>query len=122
MTRLFECQRCGACCQGESTVSLSPEKIEEIAEFLNLSKEELFHKYLIKKGKNRIEMKTKNGACIFYDRKRKSCQIHPVKPEKCKEWPFPPSIFTDKKNFLIIQNSCQGLKKLSYEDLKTTKS
>lgn len=121
MTQIFECQKCGACCQGESTVSLSQEEIEELAKFLNLSKKELFQKYLIQRCKNRIEMKIKKGACIFYDKKRKLCLIHPVKPIKCKEWPFPPTIFADKENFLIIQNFCPGLKKLSFEDLKDQK-
>ncbi len=122
MMIVFECKRCGACCKGESTVSLSAEEITRIARYLNITKEELFKRYLVQKGRNRIEMQVKDKYCIFFDRTRKLCTIHPVKPERCKEWPFPPSIFKDEENFLIIQGFCPGLERLSFEDLKRIKT
>lgn len=120
--KIFECKRCGACCAGESTVSLSSEEIQSIAQFLNTSQEEFLKKYTVFKGKTRIEMKTLNGYCIFFDFSKKICKIHPVKPLKCKEWPFPPAIFEDEENFKIIQNFCEGLKNFAWEEIKLFKN
>ncbi|MGB9761380.1 MAG: YkgJ family cysteine cluster protein [Caldimicrobium thiodismutans] len=117
----FHCKRCGFCCKGNSTVGLSEEEIQRIADFLGFSKEEFLEKYTLKKGTKRVEMKIKDGYCIFYDKKRKRCKIHPVKPEKCKEWPFTPAIFQDEENFLIIKSSCLGLEEFTFEDITNLK-
>jgi len=118
----FECKRCGYCCKGESTVSLSKRDISRISQFLNLSEEDFLKLYTVKKGIFRIEMKVKDGFCIFFDKEKNLCKIHPVKPEKCKEWPLVSAIFEDEENFKIIQNSCLGLKELNWEKLKSFKN
>lgn len=119
---MFECKRCGFCCQGESTISLSEKEIIKIAEFLKLSKTEFLEKYTVKKGKFRTELKVKNGFCIFFDKKEKICKIHPAKPEKCKEWPLVSSIFKDKDSFKIIKSFCPALRDFSWEQLKFFKN
>lgn len=115
----FVCKRCGACCQGQSTVSLGQEEVLNIANFLGLSVEKFLEDYTVKKGKNRLEMKVVNNHCIFFDEKNKVCLIHPVKPKRCKEWPFPKAIWKDEENFRIIKESCLGLSEFSYESLKS---
>ena len=115
--RKFVCKRCGFCCKGESTVSLSEKEIQRIAEYLGLLREEFLEKYTVKKGEKRIEMKVKEGYCIFYDRVKRLCRIHPVKPEKCKEWPLVSALFRDEENFLIIKESCLGLKDFTFTDI-----
>ncbi|HAA84122.1 MAG: Uncharacterized protein XD42_0693 [Thermodesulfobacterium sp. 37_54] len=106
----FTCQRCGACCQGESTVSLTQEEILRIAQFLNLSEEVFREKYTVKVGKHRVEMKTKDGYCIFFDKKEKLCRIHPVKPKKCKEWPLIEALSKDPSTLETLKNYCMGIK------------
>lgn len=118
----FVCKRCGNCCKGESTVSLSPEERDRIAEFLGLPLEEFLERFAEPRGGNRVEMKTKDGYCIFYNSQKGLCSIHPVKPEKCKEWPFPEIIFTDEENFQIIKSSCKGLEKFSFSDIQQVKN
>ncbi len=103
-------------------MSLSEEEIQRISKYLGLSEKKFLEDYTIKKGEKRIEMKVKEGYCIFFDKEKGLCKIHPVKPGKCKEWPFPPVIFKDKENFLIIKESCLGLKEFSLEDLKNLRS
>lgn len=117
MKKVFECKRCGACCHGESTVSLSEEEILRISKFLRMPIQKFVEEYIVVKGKTRKEMRTKEGYCIFFDKKNRLCKIHPVKPERCKEWPLLSIIFKDKDNFKIIQQSCEGLKSISFEDL-----
>lgn len=120
--KTFECKRCGACCAGESTVSISSQEIQNISQFLGLSTEEFLKKYTLLKSKTRIEMKTQDGYCIFFDTVKKICKIHPVKPYKCKEWPLTPIIFEDEENFKIIKNFCQGLKNFSWKEIKLIKN
>jgi len=116
--KLFECKRCGFCCQGESTVSLTPEEQARIAHFLGLSLEEFLSLYTVRRG-SRVEMKTLNGHCIFYDEKESLCRIHPVKPFHCRQWPLHPSILKDPESFEIIRRTCPGFsKKATWQEIK----
>ncbi|OAG27076.1 YkgJ family cysteine cluster protein [Thermodesulfatator autotrophicus] len=117
--KIFECKRCGFCCQGESTVSLSPEEQQRIASFLGLSLKDFLKTYTVSRG-SRVEMKIVNGHCIFYDEEQRLCKIHPVKPFHCRRWPLHPSIFKDKENFEIIRASCPGFNETAtWEDVKS---
>ncbi len=116
--RVFECKRCGFCCQGESTVSLSSEEQHQIASFLGLTLEDFLSTYTVKRGK-RVEMKTQNGHCIFYDEEKSLCRIHPVKPQPCRQWPLHPSILKDPESFEIIRRTCPGFsEKATWEEVK----
>jgi Fe-S-cluster containining protein len=116
--KLFQCQRCGFCCQGESTVSLSPEEQKRIARYLDLSLEEFLSRYTVRRGK-RVEMKTISGHCIFYDEEESLCRIHPVKPSHCRQWPLHPSILRDEESFEIIRRTCPGFAKdATWEEIK----
>jgi len=119
--KVFRCKRCGNCCRGESTVSLSPKDILAISKFLNIPEEEFLEKFTVKKYPNRIEMKTKNGFCVFFDEKKKECKIHPVKPEMCKKWPLIPAIFEDVDTFKVISQVCEGLKDFTWKELKKSR-
>jgi len=115
---VFECAQCGHCCHGVATVSLTPEEQTRVAEFLGLTKEELFQKYLIYNG-NRVEMKIVDGHCIFYG-KDNLCKIHPVKPFHCRRWPLHPSILNDENAWLAIKADCPGFRKdATYEEVVT---
>ncbi len=114
---IFECKMCGHCCHGEATVSVSPKEQKKIAEFLNLSVEELKKRYLRPKG-NITEMKIVDGHCIFYG-KDGLCTIHPVKPIHCKRWPLHPSILGDENAWKAIKADCPGFSKdATYDEVK----
>ncbi len=118
----FKCQQCGSCCQGESTISLTSQDVQRIAYFLGLTEKEFLKKYAVIKSGGRIELKTRNGFCIFFDKDTRQCKVHPVKPEKCKEWPFVKAIFEDYDSFKIIKSSCPGLRNVTWEELKQFKN
>jgi Fe-S-cluster containining protein len=118
----FECQRCGSCCQGDSTISLTPQDIQRISNFLGISKQEFLENFAVIKSGNRVELKTVKGFCIFFDRESKTCKIHPVKPEKCREWPLVKAIFEDPETFRLLKSFCPGLKKISWEELQLFKN
>ncbi|MFP3983233.1 MAG: YkgJ family cysteine cluster protein [Desulfurivibrionaceae bacterium] len=110
---VFECQRCGYCCHGEATVSLTDLDINRMSDYLGLSHSELEKRYLRKSG-SFLEMEIVDGHCIFYE--DRGCSIHPARPWRCDQWPLHPSILTDKNNFQAIARSCPGLNAdLGYE-------
>jgi hypothetical protein len=103
---IFECQQCGYCCQGETTVSLTGDDLQRMVRYLGLPEEEVREKYLRVTG-SVIQMKIVDGHCIFYDR---GCTVHPGKPWRCSQWPLHPSILRDPGNFQAISASCPGIR------------
>ena len=102
---LFNCQRCGFCCQGETTVSLDEDDQQRMKRALGLSNEEIVSQYWKITG-NCVQMKTLNGHCIFYD---EGCTVHNARPWRCGQWPLHPSILDDEVNYWIIAESCPGI-------------
>ena len=113
VSEIFECQQCGYCCQGETTVSLDKNDQERMIRHLGMERDEVARKYWRQTG-NTIQMKIVDGHCIFYDN---GCTIHAGKPWRCTQWPLHPSILEDQGNFEIIKKSCPGInRELSYDD------
>ena len=110
---IFICQKCGYCCQGETTVSLNADDQERMIRHLGMKREEVARAYWRQTG-NTIQMKTVDGHCIFYD---KGCTIHAGKPWRCTQWPLHPSMLESRENFEIIRESCPGItRELSYDE------
>ncbi len=113
---IFTCTRCGFCCHGETTVSLSSYDQKRMAAALGLSEEEARERYWRVTG-NVVQMKVVEGHCIFYDDVLQGCSVHEGRPERCREWPLHPSMLHDHNNYLTITESCPGLnKEISYEE------
>jgi Fe-S-cluster containining protein len=110
---IFDCQQCGYCCQGETTVSLDEDDQKRMVAYLGMSREEVRRKYWRQTG-NTIQMKTIDGHCIFYDN---GCTIHEGKPWRCTQWPLHPSMLDGRENYEIIKESCPGINRdLDYEE------
>ncbi len=104
---IFECSRCGYCCQGETTVSLDEDDQKRMVAALGLSREEVVEKYWRITG-TIVQMKVVDGHCIFYN---KGCTVHKGRPWRCAQWPLHPSMVDDSNNFFTIRDSCPGIKK-----------
>ena len=115
LTDIFECTRCGYCCQGETTVSLNQEDQERMTRVLGLSDEEMRQRYWRVTG-SVVQMQTVDSHCIFYNH-RIGCTVHEGRPWRCGQWPLHPSILTDESSFNAIRNSCPGINQdLSHEE------
>ena len=113
MKQIFACQRCGYCCQGETTVSLDENDRRRMVAALGLSEDEVREKYWRVTG-NVTQMKIVDGHCIFYDN---GCTVHGGRPWRCAQWPMHPSLLTDENNFVTIKESCPGLnQQIAYEE------
>ncbi len=110
---IFQCARCGYCCQGETTVSLDANDRKRMVECLGMSKDEVREKYW-RVTENVVQMKIVDSHCIFYN---KGCMVHQGRPWRCAQWPLHPSILSDENNFKTIRESCPGInKEISYEE------
>ncbi len=110
---IFQCSRCGYCCQGETTVSLDENDRRRMVEYLGMEEDEVRENYWRVTG-NVVQMKVVDGHCIFYN---KGCTVHQGRPWRCAQWPLHPSILSDENNFKTIRESCPGInKKISYDE------
>ena len=104
---LFECRRCGDCCKGFGGTYLTGEDIEAISRYIGSNPEKFVARYCSHSGTKPVLAQRSDGYCIFWD---KTCTIHPVKPRMCRKWPFIESILVDGKNWLIMADSCPGIR------------
>ncbi|MDH5297410.1 MAG: YkgJ family cysteine cluster protein [Desulfobulbaceae bacterium] len=111
---IFQCRRCGHCCHGETTVSLTEEDLARMVDHLRLPREEVIKKYLRVTGKV-VQMQVVDGHCIFY---HQGCSIHLARPWRCRQWPLHPSILTDQANFSAIKDSCPGIRLSDYSEFE----
>jgi Fe-S-cluster containining protein len=89
----FECLGCGGCCSGpgEGYIWVSRPEIEFIADFLNISVEQLREKYLRRVGlRTTIIEQEATKDCIFLRNinGQKKCIIYEFRPSQCRNWPF----------------------------------
>ncbi len=103
---LFECRRCGDCCQGFGGTYLTAKDIEAISRYIGSRPEKFLARYCSFSGTKPVLAQRSDGYCMFWDKK---CTIHPVKPRMCRKWPFIESILADAKNWLIMADSCPGI-------------
>lgn len=115
LEEIFQCTRCGYCCQGETTVSLDADDQERMIEELGLPREEVRKKYWRVTGRV-VQMQIVDGHCIFYNEDT-GCTVHKGRPWRCGQWPLHPSMLDDENNYKTISASCPGInKELSYEE------
>ena len=113
LEEIFTCQRCGYCCQGETTVSLDEDDQRRMVQALGLSREEVRERYWRVTG-SVVQMKVVDGHCIFYDQ---GCTVHQGRPWRCAQWPLHPSMLSDQNNFETIKASCPGInQEISYQE------
>lgn len=105
-TEHFECIRCGTCCQWEGYVRLRENEIEKIANFLDLRVHEFTENYtmLTEDRQNLSLIEKEDGSCIFFNSENNDCNINPVKPVQCRNFPL-------VWNFEGWEKFCQGKNK-----------
>lgn len=86
----FACRCCGACCRiPDGIVRVSSGEIARIAAFLNRNEADFIaHETLLAPDRKSLMLKSlPDGACVYLDGANR-CRIHPVKPDKCRTFPF----------------------------------
>ncbi len=98
----YQCQRCANCCKWPGDVVLWDDEITRIAEFLKLPRNEFIDRFTrLRANRTGLSLIEKqNGECIFLE--GINCQINPVKPEQCKDFP-------NKWNFPGWRDRCEAI-------------
>jgi Fe-S-cluster containining protein len=104
---LFECLQCGDCCKGYGGTYVTDQDIEAISRFIGADPGRFVDRYCVLSGNRPMLAQKSNGYCIFWDG---LCRIHAVKPRMCRKWPFIDSLLIDFDNWLIMADSCPGIR------------
>ena len=86
----FNCRRCGACCRiPNGIVRVDDLEIARIAAFLGIEEKEFLETEteLAPDRKSLMLRSRPDGACVYLTEEN-LCRINPVKPEKCRTFPF----------------------------------
>ena len=86
----FTCQGCGACCRIKNgIVRVGDAEIRRIAGFLELSEQEFInHETEVAPDRRGLILKSRADDSCAYLTDDNRCRIHPVKPDKCRTFPF----------------------------------
>ena len=103
----FNCRKCGDCCKGYGGTYVTDQDIEAIAGFIGSDPGRFIERYCVFSGNRPMLAQGGNGYCIFWDG---LCSIHAVKPLMCRKWPFIDSLLVDLSNWLIMADSCPGIR------------
>lgn len=107
-TRLFVCTQCGECCKGFGGTYVSDQDLRYIAEYVGESVEVVRRDCCAVSGTRLVLAQRRDGYCIFWEG---NCTIHPVKPRMCRQWPFISSLKVDLGNWLVMADSCPGMRR-----------
>ncbi|MGN0855459.1 MAG: YkgJ family cysteine cluster protein [Kiritimatiellia bacterium] len=86
----FHCRRCGECCRiPDGIVRVSPAEIKAIAGFLGMAEDDFIARETdLAPDRRGLMLKSRDdGACAYLTDDNRCC-INPVKPEKCRTFPF----------------------------------
>lgn len=83
----YLCQRCGNCCRWPGFVRIDGPTIARVSAFLGITEQSLVAEYLdLLPSRTGLMLRSRpDHSCIFFD--GTGCAIHPVKPQRCREFP-----------------------------------
>ena len=86
----FNCRGCGACCRiKDGIVRVGDDEVRRIAAFLGMSEQEFIDREteIAPDRKTLILKSCPDDSCAYLTDDNR-CRIHPVKPNKCRTFPF----------------------------------
>jgi Fe-S-cluster containining protein len=124
----FTCTQCGNCCTGgPGYVWISRTEIDRLAAHLNLTSQEVVHKYCRRLG-GRYSLNERRNAqgnydCVFLKEEkvtsgqgpdavvhtRRTCQIYHVRPLQCRTWPFWDGLLQSPQHWDRASRRCPGM-------------
>ena len=105
----FACRRAGNCCsRPEGFVQVGPDDVCRIADHLGFSERAFRSRYVAATGDRLAE--GLGGRCVFLEDGRETrCGIYPVRPERCRSWPFWPELRDSPSALRDACRLCPGI-------------
>ena len=90
MTGEFKCRMCGACCRiRDGIVRVSDAEIARIAAFLGMDEAAFIERETeVAPDRRSLMLKSRPDGSCAYLTDGNLCRINPVKPDKCRTFPF----------------------------------
>ena len=102
------CDLCDRCCIYRGDIKLTPVNVCRISKYLKITIREFLDKYTERIETNRVEVVIKGigdiKKCIFYDERKRKCDIHEVKPMQCIMFPLVPENL--KRDYFYNSGEC----------------
>jgi hypothetical protein len=106
----MRCSNCGVCCT--ETEMLLSEK--DISRLVNRGFSKSFFAKFNKEGY--IQLKNRDGYCVFYDNKKRRCSVYVDRPSGCRVYP----VILDEEKGIILDDICLSRNTINEEE-KTVK-
>ena len=91
-------------------MQVSPDDIATIARYLGISAAAFRSRYVAVSGRTLVDV---GNPCVFLsDGPTTACQIHPVRPEQRRTWPFWPELLKKPEQLADAMRRCPGIEKL----------
>jgi Fe-S-cluster containining protein len=105
----FRCRRSGNCCaRPGGRVRVGADDVTRIAAHLGLAEDAVRSRYLAAPGDRLSE--GLGGRCVFLvDGQETACAIYPVRPERCRSWPFWPELLDAPEELREAERLCPGI-------------
>lgn len=105
----FRCRRSGNCCaRPGGFVRVGPDDVAAIADHLGLSEAGVRARFLTPAADRLRE--GVGGRCVFLeDGVHAGCGIYPVRPERCRTWPFWPELLESGEARTEAERLCPGI-------------
>jgi predicted GIY-YIG superfamily endonuclease/Fe-S-cluster containining protein len=109
---LFECARCGNCCEVPGYVFINIKEAQIMAKALAMPYDEFYEKSVRKVGHQHVLKTPFKGGCIFW--KDKKCTIYEARPSQCRTFPYWKELTSDHKEWKEIEKYCEGAKRIRF--------
>jgi uncharacterized protein len=111
---VFSCRQCGECCRGERGILVTAAEHQAMAAYLGLSPKDFAARHLVATPMG-PQLASKSGVCALQE--DGLCQVHPVKPRICRQWPYLQALLDHADEFEAAKGACPGLSAdASHED------
>lgn len=88
---------------------VTPDDVARLAAHLGLEEPAFRSRYLAARGDRLAE--GLGGRCVFLeDGRETACRVYPVRPERCRTWPFWPELQRDPRALRAARRLCPGLR------------
>lgn len=105
----FSCRRSGNCCaRPDGVVRVAAADVARIAAWLGTSESAFRSRYLAASGDRLID--GPGARCVFLeDGRTTACRIYPVRPQRCRSWPFWEELRRSPRALREAVRLCPGL-------------
>jgi len=105
---VFNCTRCGICCQGVGGIVLAEKDLLRLADHLAMTPETFLQEWTERRGRLPSLRAGADGYCVFFA-PGLGCSVHAARPDVCRAWPFFRGNLEDAASYEMAREDCPGI-------------